>query len=200
MLITPLSIPDAKLIQPRIFGDERGAFMESFRADRLAEATGRTMPVVQTNTSVSARGVVRGIHFAEVPLGQAKYVTVAHGAIIDYVVDLRVGSPTFGQSDSAELSAANRAALFVPEGFGHAFVALADDTVVTYLVSDVFRPEREHGITPFDPEIGLDLRFAREELQLSPKDLDAPTLAEARESGLLSTWDDCQARYRDLAP
>ena len=86
MLITPLDIPDAHLIEPRVFSDERGAFLEWFRADRLAETLGRQVPIVQANTSVSARGVVRGIHFADVPLGQAKYVTVNRGAVVDYVV------------------------------------------------------------------------------------------------------------------
>jgi dTDP-4-dehydrorhamnose 3,5-epimerase len=196
---SPLSVPDARLIQPRVFADERGAFLEAFRADRLAAATGRTMPILQANTSVSARGVVRGIHFAEVPPGQAKYVSVAHGAVVDYVVDLRLGSPTFGAWDSAELSSDNRTALFVPEGFGHAFVALSDGTVVTYLVTDVFRPEREHGVTPLDDDIALEFPFPRDELVISPKDRAAPTLREAQDAGLLSTWEACQARYRELA-
>ena len=201
MQITPLSVPDAVVVSPPVFADERGAFLEWFRADRLAEATGRTMPIVQANTSVSARGVVRGIHFAEVPLGQAKYVSVPHGAIVDYVVDLRVGSPTFGHWDAVELSSADRRAVFVPEGFGHAFVALDDDTVVSYLVSDVFRPEKEHGVNPLDVELALDLADRVDaELRFSPKDEAAPTLAEALADGLLPTWEACQERYRALAP
>lgn len=201
MQISPLSVPDAVLIAPPVFADERGAFLEWFRADKLAAATGRTMPIVQANTSVSARGVVRGIHFAEVPLGQAKYVSVPQGAVVDYVVDLRVGSPNFGQWDAVELSSANRHAVFVPEGFGHAFVALDDDTVVSYLVSDVFRPEKEHGVHPLDAQLGLDLAGRVDaELRFSPKDEAAPTLAEALAAGLLPSWEACQERYRALAP
>lgn len=199
MLITPLDIPDAHLIEPRVFSDERGAFLEWFRADRLAETLGRQVPIVQANTSVSARGVVRGIHFADVPLGQAKYVTVTRGAIVDYVVDLRVGSPTFGQWQGVELSADNHHALFLAEGLGHAFVSLADDTSVSYLVTDVFRPEREHAVHPLDSDLGLDYRMPVGELILSAKDEAAPTFAQAQEDGVLPTWQDCQQRYRDLA-
>jgi len=199
VLITPLDIPDAHLIEPRVFSDERGAFLEWFRADRLAETLGRQVPIVQANTSVSARGVVRGIHFADVPLGQAKYVTVTRGAIVDYVVDLRVGSPTFGQWQGVELSADNRHALFLAEGLGHAFVSLADDTSVSYLVTDVFRPEREHAVHPLDSDLGLDYRMPAGELILSAKDEAAPSFAQAQEDGLLPTWQDCQQRYRDLA-
>ena len=199
MLITPLDIPDAHLIEPRVFSDERGAFLEWFRADRLAEALGRQVPIVQANTSVSARGVVRGIHFADVPLGQAKYVTVTRGAIVDYVIDLRVGSPTLGQWQGVELSADNHRALFLAEGLGHAFVSLADDTSVSYLVTDVFRPEREHAVHPLDADLGLDYRLPAGELILSAKDEAAPSFARAQEDGLLPTWQDCQMRYRDLA-
>jgi dTDP-4-dehydrorhamnose 3,5-epimerase len=200
VLITPLEIADAHLIEPPVYGDSRGLFLEWFRADRLASATGRQVPIVQANTSVSAAGVVRGIHFADVPLGQAKYVTVTRGAIIDYVVDLRVGSPTFGQWQGVELSAENRHALFLAEGLGHAFVSLADDTSVSYLVTDVFRPEREHAVHPLDAELGLDLAQRTDApLQFSPKDESAPSLAEALAQGLLPTWDACQERYRALA-
>jgi dTDP-4-dehydrorhamnose 3,5-epimerase len=199
VLITPLDIPDAHLIEPRVFSDERGAFLEWFRADRLAETLGRQVPIVQANTSVSARGVVRGIHFADVPLGQAKYVTVNRGAIVDYVVDLRVGSPTFGQWQGVELSAENRYALFLAEGLGHAFVSLEADTSVSYLVTDVFRPEREHAVHPLDGDLGLDYRMPASELILSAKDEAAPSFAQAQEDGLLPTWQDCQQRYSDLA-
>lgn len=199
MLITPLDIPDAHLIEPRVFSDERGAFLEWFRADRLAETLGRQVPIVQANTSVSARGVVRGIHFADVPLGQAKYVTVNRGAVVDYVVDLRVGSPAFGQWQGVELSADNHHALFLAEGLGHAFVSLADDTSVSYLVTDVFRPEREHAVHPLDGDLGLDYRMPAGKLILSAKDEAAPSFAQAQEDGLLPTWQDCQQRYRDLA-
>lgn len=139
--------------------------------------------------SVSRRGVVRGIHFADVPPSQAKYVTVTHGAVVDFVVDIRVGSPTFGQWDSVVLDTVDRRALYIAEGLGHCFVALTDDAAVSYLVSEVFAPQREHGITPLDEAIGLDLPFARDELLLSEKDIAAPTLLEAQREGLLPTWE-----------
>jgi dTDP-4-dehydrorhamnose 3,5-epimerase len=188
------------VIAPQVYADDRGTFLEWFRADRLAEATGRTMPVVQANTSVSSRGAVRGIHFAEVPLGQAKYVSVPLGAIVDYIVDLRVGSSTFGRWDSVHLNSVDRRAVFVPEGFGHAFVSLEHDTVVSYLVSDVFRPDREHGVTPLDQELRLDFSaHTKAPLLLSPKDESAPTLAEALAGNLLPTWKACTERYRALS-
>ena len=201
MRISPLDLADAWLIEPPVYADDRGAFLEWFRADRLAESTGRTMPIVQANTSVSARGVVRGIHYAEVPLGQAKYVTVPVGAIVDYLVDLRVGSPQFAQWVAVELNDENRHAVFVPEGFGHAFVALRDDTVVSYLVSDVFRPEREHAVHPFDSRLALDIAERVDApLRLSPKDEAAPTLDQAFAANMLPTLSACQERYRALAP
>lgn len=199
MHITPLDIPDAHLIEPRVFGDQRGAFLEWFRADQLETSVGRRVPIVQANTSVSAEGVVRGIHFADVPLGQAKYVTVTRGAIIDYVVDLRVGSPTYGRWQGVELSADNRHAVFLAEGLGHAFVSLADDTTVSYLVTDVFRPESEHAVHPLDADLGIDYRRAADRLVLSDKDRSAPTLAQAHAAEVLPTWEACQRRYRDLA-
>jgi dTDP-4-dehydrorhamnose 3,5-epimerase len=193
-----LAIPDCFEITPRIFPDDRGIFLESYRFDELREATGRGLELAQVNTSVSRRGVVRGIHFADVPPSQAKYVMVAAGAIVDFVIDIRVGSPTFGRWDSVLLDSAERRTVFVPEGVGHAFVALTDDTVVNYLVNAVFNASAEHGITPVDPEIGLRYPEGAGELVLSEKDTAAPTLREARETGLLPSWDDCQALYTRL--
>lgn len=198
MQIEPLSIHGAFLVTPRLFSDERGVFLESFRRDRLADLLGHPLQVAQTNTSVSARGVLRGIHFADVPQGQAKYVTVLTGSIIDYVVDIRVGSPTFGESVAVPLDATARRSLYIAEGLGHAFVALEDNTTVNYLVSDVFRPEKEHGIHPLDSEINLKLPAQVEAPLLSPKDAEAPTLEEAAKAGLLPAWDDCLAHYRSL--
>jgi dTDP-4-dehydrorhamnose 3,5-epimerase len=193
--IRELSIPDTYEITPRVIGDERGVFLESFRADKLAEAIGRPFVVAQTNTSVSRRGTVRGIHFADIPPSQAKYVTVARGAVIDFVIDIRVDSPTFGRWDSVRLDDVERRAIFISEGIGHCFVALTDDATVTYLVSDVYRPGREHGINPLDPEIGLEFPAEAGDLLLSPKDTEAPGLLAARDSGLLPTWDDARAFY-----
>jgi len=196
--IRELKIPDSYEITPKQFGDDRGVFLEWYRFDRLAEVVGHSVDLRQANTSVSKRGVVRGIHFADVPVGQAKYVTATHGAVLDYVVDIRVGSPTFGQWDSVLLDDVDRRAIYLAEGLGHAFVALTDDATVSYLVTDTFKADREHGIDPLDPEIGLVFPPEAGEALLSPKDTAAPTLAEAAASGLLPTWDDMRAFYSTL--
>ncbi|GAB2982801.1 dTDP-4-dehydrorhamnose 3,5-epimerase family protein [Frigoribacterium salinisoli] len=198
MQIRELKIPDSYEITPKQFGDDRGVFLEWYRFDRLAEVVGHSVDLRQANTSVSKRGVVRGIHFADVPLGQAKYVTATHGAVLDYVVDIRVGSPTFGQWDSVLLDDVDRRAIYLAEGLGHAFVALTDDATVSYLVTDTFKAEREHGIDPLDAEIGLVFPPEAGEALLSPKDTSAPSLAEAAASGLLPTWDDMRAYYSTL--
>lgn len=198
MHIRELSVPGAFEVTPRQFPDDRGAFWEWYRFDALAEAVGHPLDLCQGNASVSRRGVVRGIHFADVPPSQAKYVSVLNGAVIDFVVDIRVGSPTFGQWDSVVLDTVDRRALYVAEGLGHCFVALTDDAVVTYLVSEVFNAQREHGITPLDETVGLAMPFPRDELVLSPKDIEAPTLTEAAAAGLLPTWDAALAFTRGL--
>jgi dTDP-4-dehydrorhamnose 3,5-epimerase len=196
--IRELKIPDSYEVTPKQFGDDRGVFLEWYRFDRLAEAVGHPIDLRQANTSVSKRGVVRGIHFADVPRGQAKYVTATHGAVLDYVIDIRVGSPTFGQWDSVLLDDVDRRAIYLAEGLGHAFVALTDDATVSYLVTDTFNAEREHGIDPLDPEIGLVFPPEAGEALLSPKDTDAPGLSEAAAAGLLPTWDDMRAFYATL--
>lgn len=198
MQIRELSIPDSYEITPVQRADDRGVFLEWYRFDALEAAIGHPLTLRQANTSVSKRGVVRGIHFADVPIGQAKYVTATHGAVIDYVIDIRVGSPTFGQWDSVRLDTVDRRAIYLAEGLGHAFVALTDDATVSYLVSDTYNPTAEHGINPLDPDVALVFPAEAGELLLSPKDTDAPSLAEARDSGLLPTWDAVRAFYTSL--
>ena len=193
MQIRPLAIADAFEVTPRQFPDDRGVFLESFRGDLLAEAIGHRPQIVQTNVSVSSRGTVRGIHFADVPPSQAKYISVLSGSLVDYVVDIRVGSPTFGQWDSVLLDTVDRRAVYLPEGMGHAFAALEDDTTAMYLVTAPYSPSREHGIHPLDPELGLVLPDGMVDPLLSPKDQAAPTLAQALSDGLLPTYADCQA-------
>lgn len=188
MQIRELSIGGAFEITPRQFPDDRGTFWEWYRFDALAEAVGHPLDLRQGNGSVSKRGVVRGIHFADVPPSQAKYVTVTTGAVIDYIIDIRVGSPTFGQWEAVRLDAVDRRAVYLGEGLGHAFVSLEDGSTVTYLVSEVFNPGREHGVTPLDPTVALEFPDEIGEPLLSPKDLDAPTLLEAEAAGLLPTW------------
>ena len=198
MDIRPLRIDGAFEVTPRQFPDDRGVFLESFRGDRLAEVVGHQIEVLQTNVSVSSRGTVRGIHFADVPVGQAKYVTAVTGSLVDYVVDLRVGSPTFGQWDSVLLDAVDRRAVYLAEGLGHAFCALEDGTTAHYLCSSVYNPGAEHGVNPLDPGVGLVLPDGLEPL-LSPKDAAAPSLAEAAEAGLLPTLEACRAHTELLA-
>lgn len=199
MQIRELSVPDSYEVTPVQRADERGVFLEWYRFDRLQETIGHPLELRQANTSVSLRGVVRGIHFADVPRGQAKYVTVAFGAVLDYIVDVRVGSPTFGQWDSVLLDDVDRKAVYLAEGLGHAFVALTDQATVSYLVSDTYNPAAEHGISPLDTEIGLVFPEELEMTLLSPKDLEAPSLAEAAAAGQLPRWDDLQEYYASLA-
>ena len=199
MQIRELSIPDAYEITPVQRADDRGVFLEWYRFDRLEETIGHAIDLRQANTSVSSKGVVRGIHFADIPIGQAKYVTATHGAVLDYVVDIRVGSPTFGRWDTVRLDDVDRRAIYLSEGLGHMFVALSDGATVSYLVSDVYNPSREHGINPLDPELALVFPEEAGELLLSPKDTEAPSLSEAAASGLLPTWGDARAFYDSLS-
>lgn len=198
MQIRELSIPDAYEITPVQHADDRGLFFEFYRFDRLEEAVGHPLDLKQGNTSVSRRGSVRGIHFADIPPSQAKYVMAPRGAVLDFVIDIRVGSPTFGRWDSVLLDDTDRRAIYVAEGLGHCFVALTDDATVSYLVTDVYNPGREHGINPLDAEIALEFPVPAEELLLSPKDTEAPGLSEARDAGLLPTWDAARAFYASL--
>ena len=198
MQIRDLMIQGGYEITPRIHADDRGSFLEWYRFDRLAEAVGHPLSLRQANTSVSRRGVVRGIHFADFPIGQAKYVTVTHGAVLDFVVDIRLGSPTFGQWDAVRLDDVDRRAVYIAEGLGHAFVALTEGAVVSYLVTDVYNPAAEHAISPLDPTIGLEFPAEAGEPLLSEKDAAAPTLQLAAELGLLPTWDAASAYAAEL--
>jgi dTDP-4-dehydrorhamnose 3,5-epimerase len=197
MDVRELKIPDAYEFTPRQHRDDRGVFLEFFTTGSLTEAIGHPLQLAQANCSVSTRGTLRGIHFAQVPPGQAKYVTCVAGAGLDVVVDLRVGSPAFGAWDTSILDETNRRAVYVAEGLGHAFLALSDNATLVYLCSDVFKPSREHGINPLDPAIGID--WPQEvSLLLSPKDEAAPTLAEAQAQGLLPSYGEAQAHYDSL--
>lgn len=194
-----LSIPGAVEFTPAQHGDDRGLFFEHYRFEPLEEALGHPFTVRQANTSVSARGAVRGIHYALVPPGQAKYVTCLSGAVLDFVIDLRVGSPEFGGWESVRLDDVDRRAVYLAEGLGHCFVSLTDDAIVSYLVSEVYNPQRELGISPLDPEIGLEFPAEAGELRLSPKDVAAPSLADAQSAGLLPSYDECLAFESSLA-
>lgn len=198
MKFEPLPIEGAFVVTPRQFPDDRGVFLEGFRGDLLAEHLGHRPDIVQTNISVSGRGTVRGIHFADLPPGQAKYVTAVSGSLIDYIVDIRTGSPTFGQWAAVQLDTVDRRAVYVGEGLGHAFCALEDDTTAVYLCTAAYNPEREHGVHPLDPRLALTFPEDIEPL-LSPKDAAAPTLSEAESSGLLPTYEQYLSLQASLA-
>ena len=188
MEITPLSIAGAFAVSNTVHGDDRGEFVEWFRADHIKSHTGLNFSTIQANLSVSQKGTLRGIHFADVPPGQAKYVMCATGSIQDYVVDIRVGSPTFGRWEAATITAQDRNAILLDVGLGHAFVALEEGTTVTYLVTDHFKPQAEHAINPLDSELGLEFPFSGDQLLASPKDREAPSFADALSSGMLPKW------------
>ena len=200
MEIERLSIPDAFVVTPAQFGDDRGTFLEWFRADKLAAALGRRFAVEQANHSVSRRGTLRGIHFADVPPGQAKLVYCPRGAVLDVIVDLRVGSPSFGKHEAIRLDDVDRRSVFLSEGLGHAFYALSDDADVTYLVSTTYNPTVEHGVHPLDSDLALPWPDGAGESVLSDKDAAAPTLAEAEAAGLLPSYAGCQDFYAAQRP
>lgn len=190
MQIEQLSVEGAWTFTPRQFRDDRGVFLAWFGEEAFSSATGHDLRLAQANCSVSAAGVVRGVHYADVPPGQAKYVTCMVGAVMDVVVDLRVGSPTFGQHDSVLLDDVERRGIYLSEGLGHAFMALRDGSTVVYACSEPYAPQREHGVYPLDPELGITWPTAAPDgspltPSLSPKDAEAPTLAQASDAGAL---------------
>lgn len=194
MQIDRLQIPDAFVVTPRQFSDDRGVFLEWFKSETFERETGHRLSLAQANCSVSRRGVVRGVHFAAVPPGQAKYVTCFSGSVLDVIVDIRVGSPTFGAVERVVLDTTDRRGVYLAEGLGHAFVALSDEVTVAYLCSTPYNPEREFGINPMDPALGIEWPAGLDPV-LSGKDAAAPSLAEAQEQGLLPTYEDCQRWY-----
>jgi dTDP-4-dehydrorhamnose 3,5-epimerase len=198
-----LSVSGAYEMTPTIHGDTRGAFLEWFRADTFLEVLGHPFTLAQSNCSVSAAGTLRGVHFADVPPGQAKYVTCPVGAVLDVVVDVRVGSATYGSWDAVLLDDTARRAVYLGEGLGHAFMALADGSVVQYLCSTTYAPGREHGVHPLDPALGIEWPTEDREGRplahlLSEKDRTAPTLAEAEQAGLLPSYDAATAYVSSL--
>ncbi len=178
MQITPLAIPEIKVVTPKIFRDERGFFSETFNASVWDDA-GLTETFVQDNHVLSrSAGVLRGLHFQLDPSAQGKLVRTAKGSILDVAVDIRHGSPTFGKHVSRVLSAENWEQLWVPVGFAHGYCTLEPDTEVIYKVTNFYDPASERGIQFDDPELGIDWTIARDEAQLSAKDLVNPPLSE----------------------
>jgi dTDP-4-dehydrorhamnose 3,5-epimerase len=186
----PTAIDGAYIFTPRIYPDNRGTFHEWFRAGEFFENLGYHFGLAQANCSVSRRGVMRGIHFTDVPPGQAKYVVCASGSILDVIVDLRVGSPTYLRWEAVELDDEGGRGVFLAEGLGHGFVALSTRATVMYLCSTGYAPGIEHGVHPLDPEIGIGWPQGTEFI-LSDKDASAPTAAQARQAGLLPTYTEC---------
>lgn len=197
MQVRELRVRDAFEFVPPTFPDHRGLFVAPFQEPSFVEALGHRLHVAQTNHSVSAHGTIRGVHFADTPPGQAKYVYCPRGVVLDVVVDLRQGSPTYGTWDAVTLDTSEYKAVYVAEGIGHAFVALADDTVVAYLCSTSYNPNAEHCINPHDPDLALPWPSDLDPI-LSEKDAAAPTLARAEAQGLLPQYTDCLAHYANL--
>jgi dTDP-4-dehydrorhamnose 3,5-epimerase len=184
-------VPGAWLLTPTIHADERGDFLEWYRTEEIPPEAGHRGTTVQANQSRSRRGVVRGIHFADVPPGQSKHVFCVRGTVFDVVVDVRVGSPTFGTWAGAVLDDRDRRAVYVSEGLGHGFMALTDDATVIYLCSERYAPERERAVHALDPAIGIEWPLDVPPV-LSAKDAQAPTLADAP---FLPRYSDCIAWY-----
>lgn len=185
--VRPLTVPGAWLFVPDLYGDDRGVFAETYTESMFVATVGHPLVVAQVNTSVSRRGTLRGVHYSVAPEGQAKYVTCAAGAVLDVVVDLRVGSPTFGAHDAVQLDAATRNALFLSEGLGHAFLALSDDAVVTYFCSTPYAPQHELTVSALDPALALPWPTELAPYVLSGRDAAAPSLAEAEAARRLPT-------------
>lgn len=197
-----LDIDGAWVFTPHIRRDTRGSFLEWLRDSEFWTDLGYHPEFVQANCSVSRRGVIRGVHFADVPPGQAKYVTCVAGAVLDVIVDVRTGAPGFGRWASVLLDDQTRRAVFIAEGLGHAFMALSEEATVMYLCSTPYVPDREHGVHPLDPALGISWPQGVMPI-LSERDATASSLAGARASGILPAFGDClahAARLRAASP
>lgn len=175
MEFVPTHIPEVILIKPRVFGDSRGYFMESFRSDLFAEHVGE-VNFIQDNESKSLYGVLRGLHYQLSPYTQSKLVRAVTGRVMDVVVDIRKNSPTFGRHVTAELSEVNKHQLFIPKGFAHGFVVLSDEAIISYKVDAPYAPDHERGIYYADPALGIDWGLPDSKIRLSEKDSKWPLL------------------------
>jgi len=171
-------IPDVVVIEPTVHGDDRGYFVETFRADKLEAFLGYKIDFCQDNESKSSRGVLRGLHYQLAPDAQTKLVRVIQGSVLDVAVDIRKGSPTFGQHVAVELTAENKKQMLVPRGFAHGFVVLEDDTVFAYKVDSYYSPENDRGIAFDDVNLKIDWQIPHAELNLSAKDTKQPRVNE----------------------
>lgn len=187
MKVRELSVTGALEFTPDVFPDDRGLFLSPFQGPAFTEATGGRFPLAQSNHSRSRRGVVRGVHFTATPPGCAKYVYCPKGSALDIVVDIRVGSPTYGRWDTVLMDQNDFRAMYFPVGLGHAFVALEDDTVMSYMITSSYVPENELAISVTDPELGLPIPADLVPIY-SERDVAAPTLAQARRLGMLPDY------------
>jgi dTDP-4-dehydrorhamnose 3,5-epimerase len=178
---TRTAIEDVVIVEPVVHGDERGYFVETFRADKLEEFLGYRINFTQDNESKSSKGVLRGLHYQLAPAAQTKLVRVIQGSVLDVAVDIRKDSPTFGQHVSVELTAENKRQLLVPRGFAHGFVVLEDDTIFAYKVDNYYSPENDRGIAFDDPSLGIEWQIDHSELKLSAKDQTQPKLNETND-------------------
>ncbi len=181
MIFTPQSIPEVVLCEPKVHGDHRGYFIETFRHDLFEKAVGYKVDFVQDNESSSRRGVLRGLHYQLAPHAQSKLVRVIKGAVLDVAVDIRKGSPTFGQHVAVELNEQNKYQLFVPRGFAHGFVVLSEQAIFAYKVDNYYSPECDRGLAWNDSTIGIDWQLPAEDIALSEKDTRQPRLAEQQD-------------------
>jgi len=174
----PQSIPDVFVIEPKVHGDHRGYFIETFRQDKLEEALGYKINFIQDNESKSSKGVLRGLHFQLAPHAQSKLVRVIEGSVLDVAVDIRRGSPTFGQHVAVELSGDNKKQMFVPRGFAHGFIVLSETATFAYKVDNYYSPECDRGLAFDDADLNIDWLLAKDSLSLSEKDTKQPSFAE----------------------
>jgi len=181
MIFARTAIPDVVIIDPVVHGDERGYFVETFRADKLSEFLGYEIDFCQDNESKSSRGVLRGLHYQLHPAAQTKLVRVIQGRVLDVAVDIRKKSPTFGQHVAVELSAENKRQLLVPRGFAHGFVVLEDDTIFAYKVDNYYSPENDRGIAFNDESLNINWILNHDELNLSIKDTKQPLLKDTND-------------------
>jgi len=174
-------IADVVICEPTVHGDERGYFVETFRADKLEEFLGYKINFCQDNESKSSRGVLRGLHYQLAPVAQTKLVRVIQGRVLDVAVDIRKGSPTFGKHVAVELTSENKRQLLVPRGFAHGFIVLEDDTIFAYKVDNYYSPENDRGIFFSDEALNIDWKVPHSELNLSVKDKVQPKLADTQD-------------------
>ena len=181
MTFTRTAIPDVVIIEPKVHGDSRGYFVETFVSNKLEEFLGYKINFCQDNESKSSKGVLRGLHYQLPPHAQTKLVRVIHGRVLDVAVDIRKNSPTFGKHVAVELSAENKKQLLIPRGFAHGFVVLEDDTVFAYKVDNYYSPECDRGIAFDDKNLNIDWILNHNELNLSAKDTKQPKLNETND-------------------